>query len=197
MMSGLGTMGNVAHRLMLDYANHGMRSTGYTVKQALEKIVGRRESIASATDFVPSYIWWYLGINDEDGDIAPVVDLGKLPRVWLSGDKRNNHRYVYPKEIMDDDGSWKVCMGEKAPHSWPYGDDYDPNGVLAVMLRNGLNLGQHVLSRCVGSWHHGYDGGDLEWEVEMIYAEASPVIDIPYRFPTIAPKSDFRGWRIA
>lgn len=194
------TLGKVAIQIAEDYQNTSMNSgTRYTAQQAIEKVCIRRESITSMLDNVPSYLWWYLRTN-EYGEIVPVVDLGKLPHQVRPFNKNSRkYRYVFPREVSDDSGPWEACLGFD-PHNaarW-YGDDY-PDSILALMLQEGLNFGQPVLSRCVGAWNRSsyeYDEWDMSWDVDIVYKEPWAGIDIPLSYPSVVPINELKSIRV-
>jgi hypothetical protein len=186
MHSGFSSLGAVALRIMEDFGSR-TRMNRYTLLQTLEKVVMRGESVASCHEDIPSYIWWYIGM-DEYGDIAPIVDYGKL-RIVPYGDRR--FRYIWPKEYAENDGAWFLCVGE----DWNGSDDdqsWRGPEALDVMVKLGLNFGQRVLTRHTGSWSSPsyYDNDVDEYhDVEIIYAEPSSRIDIPLWFNSFVPSS--------
>jgi hypothetical protein len=187
--TSFSTIAGLALRVMADYAEQpGMSgATGYTLHQALFKVCETRESITSASDNYPSYIWWYLG-TDEHGEVIPILDLGKLACVPLR-DQPRRHRYVWPREINDDDGPWAVAVSEP-PWSILY-----PSATYAMMTM-GISIGTRVCTRLVAEHYrcsYEYDDWDTRIEHEIVFIDRSPVIDVPLTFENRGP--EFRGLR--
>jgi hypothetical protein len=185
MYLGHGTESSVILRIIEDFGGK-KRMNGYTLHQTIEKVVYRQESIASrGTGYytpIPSYIWWHLGLDR--GEIFPVVDYGKLPNTV-----GNNAGYSdnWARAIEEHDGVWKLVLDE---------DDCVVVDPLKIMVTSGLNFGPKYLTRVEAWWGGGgyYDDGynddrDLYTEIEVIYAEAARVIDIPLSFEVKTPKT--------
>jgi hypothetical protein len=209
MFTGFSSLGAVALRIIEDYQpkvnKHGRvfeqarAHTRYTLPQILEKVVERRESVATCHDDSPSYIWWKMGLNQYD-EIAPIPDLGKLSEVKRADfDKSRRLRINWPKSQMENDGPWSLCLDDEV-RTYDRGEGQGPQSELYLMMTYGLSFGPRILTRCVGEWHRSSyecEEYDSTWEAEVIYAEPTRVIDIPFDFPNFATPAEFKSWSIA
>ncbi len=170
---GLGSEASVTLQIIRDFGKK-KRMNHYTLEQTIEKVVNRQESVASCSNS-PSYIWWHLGLDG--GEIVPIVDYGKLP------DMRGRYPENWAKSIGENDGVWKLVLGDEELF-W--------NDSLKIMIENGLNFGPKYLTRVKARWGEPsyYDNDcDLYTEIEVIYAEPARFIDIPQYFEILTPKT--------
>lgn len=210
MFAGYSTLGAAALRIIEDYQpkmnkagrvfEQARAHTRYTLPQLLEKVIDRKESVATFCDNSPSYIWWTMGLN-EYNEVVPIPDLGKLAESVKSADFKRSRtlRVSWTKSQMDNDGPWKLCLNDEV-HSYDRGEGHGPRSALYLMMVHGVSFGQRILTRCAGSTYRSSwecEEYDSTWEADVIYAEPTRVIDIPFEFPNFVRPAEFCGWRIA
>lgn len=138
-----GSLGAAAIRIMEDYAQYDMRAANrYTLQQALYTIIEEKRSIVSMKNNVPSYVWWYIGMDDGE----PVISfrswslanmVAHAPRTRKKrGESYRLVPFVYRNE---EAGSMEALWGLS---------DHE-NDLADIMLRKGYHFGQDYLSRLV------------------------------------------------
>jgi hypothetical protein len=210
MFAGYSTLGAAALRIIEDYQpkvnkagrvfEQARAHTRYPLPLMLEKVINRRESVATYSDNSPSYIWWTMGLTKYN-ELAPIPDLGKLPESVRQRDYAKSHRLrvSWPKSQMDNDGPWKLCLDDEV-YSYDRGEGLGPQSELYLMMVYGVSFGQRILTRCSGeTYRSSYECEEYDstWDAEVIYAEAARAIDIPFDFPNFAQPAKFLRWSIA
>lgn len=181
MFTGHGSYGEVARRVMEDYANkkYAMRSaTRYSAIQALYLLLDRQKSVASMDEGSPCYFWWYIGV-DEHGEICPIIDFQKTAEIYDKMTRRV--RPSYPYSAREEREPWSLVLGDEAMN--PESCYQDMNSA-EIMMRFGITFGQQFLSRGIAKWRGYDDDYTFDWDVEVIYAS-------PARYPQIILSTDF------
>ena len=162
----LGILKDAAH---YDFHRH----LKYSVPAVIEKVVFRRQSVASCGS-APSYLWMTLDL-DEDGVPYPDIDLGSMPHEvlcpppihkWgaLKGQPdttRRRWRISMPRHEHMELGSWALLEDGVKPHDF--------------VLTSAIPIGTMFLTRVSILYSTSYEGEvDCDIETDILFIDSAP-----------------------
>ena len=203
MINGHGSLGSVALQIIDDFAYYPHnpweekrllnkpwdRMSGYTLDQFIQVVVHEQRSILSMGE-MPSYIWWYIGV-DRYGEIEPIIDLGKRSPNVIKSKRRKaywSRMHMMAHQKIENDGKWALVV--------PQNCDFHLECEDIIMVRRGMSFGQQFLTRYQAKYYTQrgeYEETELEEYGEIIYASIPRFHDIPLSVSTERPS--FRGFR--
>ncbi len=171
----------VAFEILQDAAeNDFRRHLKYSPMAVIEKVVSRRESVASCGS-TPSYLWARLEL-DEDGEPEPVIDLGHMPYSVLCAPPI--YKYGPHKGTPDRSRrSWRVSLpGHEASESGPWtlliGDSHiRPQDARDFPLLRAIPIGTRFLIRVAIIYSTSFEGEvDCSIEPSILYIDPAPAV---------------------